>query len=50
MGDLFVHTGEIKKGSIKIGQSVNLEIDVENGVPINISNASLLLSSRNDVL
>tara|TARA_B100001540_G_scaffold225637_1_gene199857 strand:+ start:3 stop:1412 length:1410 start_codon:yes stop_codon:yes gene_type:complete len=29
MGDLFVHTGEIKKGSIKIGQSVNLEIDVE---------------------
>ncbi len=29
MGDLFVHTGEIKKGSIKIGQSLNLEIDVE---------------------
>ncbi len=29
MGDLFVHTGKIKKGSIKIGQSVNLEIDVE---------------------
>ncbi len=29
MGDLFVHTGKIKKGSIKIGQSVSLEIDVE---------------------
>ena len=29
MGDLFIHTGKIKKGSIKIGQSVNLEIDVE---------------------
>jgi len=29
MGDLFVHTGKIKKGFIKIGQSVNLEIDIE---------------------
>ena len=29
MGDLFVHIGKIKKGSIKIGQSVNLEIDVQ---------------------
>jgi len=29
MGDLFVHTGKIQKGSIKIGQSFNLEIDVE---------------------
>ena len=29
MGDLFVHSGKIVKGSIKIGQSVNLEIDVE---------------------
>ena len=29
MGDLFVHIGKIKKGSIKIGQSVNLEIDIE---------------------
>ena len=29
MGDLFVHTGKIKKGSIKVGQNVNLEIDVE---------------------
>ena len=29
MGDLFVHSGEIKKGKIKVGQSVNLEIDVE---------------------
>ena len=30
MGDLFVHTGKIESGSIKIGQSVNLEINVEN--------------------
>ena len=29
MGDLFVHYGDIKKGKIKVGQSVNLEIDVE---------------------
>ena len=29
MGDLFVHIGKIKKGSIKIGQNVNLEIDVQ---------------------
>ncbi len=29
MGDLFVHTGKIIEGSIKTGQSVNLEIDVE---------------------
>ena len=28
MGDLFVHIGRIKKGSIKIGESVNLSIDV----------------------
>ena len=29
MGDLFVHVGKIVSGSIKIGQSVNLEINVE---------------------
>ena len=29
MGDLFVHSGDIKKGKIKVGQSVNLEIDIE---------------------
>ena len=28
MGDLFVHHGKVEKGSISIGQSVNLEIDV----------------------
>ena len=28
MGDLFVHYGKIEKGSISIGQNVNLEIDV----------------------
>ena len=30
MGDLFVHAGKIDSGTIKIGQSVNLEINVEN--------------------
>ncbi len=29
LGDLFVHTGKIVKGSIKLGQSVNLEVDIE---------------------
>ncbi len=28
MGDLFVHYGKIEKGSIRIGQNVNLEIDL----------------------
>ena len=28
VGDLFVHTGKIEKGSIKVGESVNLSIDV----------------------
>ena len=28
MGDLYVHTGKIEKGPINIGQSVNLEIDI----------------------
>ncbi len=28
MGDLFVHYGKVEKGSISIGKSVNLEIDV----------------------
>ena len=28
MGDLFVHYGKIEKGSISIGQNVNLEIDI----------------------
>ncbi len=30
MGDLFVHNGKIESGTIKIGQSVNLEINTEN--------------------
>ncbi len=30
MGDLFIHIGKIESGTIKIGQSVNLEINVEN--------------------
>jgi len=29
MGDLYVHLGKIEKGSLKINQSVNLEINVE---------------------
>ena len=29
MGDIFVHSGRIEKGSIKIGQNVNLEINIE---------------------
>ena len=28
MGDLYVHVGNVEKGSIKIGQNVNLEIDI----------------------
>ena len=28
MGDLYVHSGKIEKGPINIGQSVNLEIDI----------------------
>ena len=32
MGDLFVHYGDIKKGKIKVGQSVNLEIDIEKEI------------------
>ena len=32
MGDLFVHYGKIEKGSIKIGHSVNLEIDTEKEI------------------
>ncbi len=28
MGDLFIHYGKIEKGSISIGQNVNLEIDI----------------------
>ncbi len=28
MGDLFVHYGKIQKGSLKVGESVNLEINV----------------------
>ncbi len=29
MGDLFVHYGKIQKGSLKVGESVNLEINVQ---------------------
>ena len=28
MGDLFVHYGKIEKGSISIGENINLEIDI----------------------
>ncbi len=30
VGDLFVHIGKIESGTIRIGQSVNLEINIEN--------------------
>jgi alanyl-tRNA synthetase len=29
MGDLFIHIGKVEKGSVKIGESVNLLIDIE---------------------
>jgi len=29
MGDLYVHSGKVESGSVKIGDSVNLEIDTE---------------------
>ncbi len=29
MGDLYVHAGKVEKGSVKIGDSVNLEIDTD---------------------
>ena len=29
VGDLFVHVGEVEKGSIKVGESVNLSIDTQ---------------------
>ena len=32
MGDLYVHTGKVEKGSIKVGQNVNLEIDVNKEI------------------
>ena len=28
VGDLFIHIGKIEKGSIKVGESVNLSIDI----------------------
>ena len=28
MGDLYVHLGKVEKGSLKVNQSVNLEIDI----------------------
>ncbi len=47
MGDLFVHSGEIKKGKIKVGQNVNLEIDIEkrNNLKANHSATHLLHES-----
>ena len=47
MGDLFVHYGKVETGSISIGQSVNLEIDVlkRNNLKANHSATHLLHES-----
>ncbi|MDB3858109.1 alanine--tRNA ligase [Pelagibacteraceae bacterium] len=52
MGDLFVHTGKIKKGSIKVGESVNLSINVvkRNNSKANHSATHLLHESLRRIL
>ena len=52
MGDLFVHYGKIEKGSISLGQNVNLEIDVfkRNNSKANHSATHLLHESLRRIL
>ena len=47
MGDLFIHIGEVENGSLKIGESVNLLIDIEkrNNLKANHSATHLLHES-----
>ena len=52
MGDLIVHTGRVKKGSIKVGETVNLSIDVvkRNNSKANHSATHLLHESLRRIL
>ena len=52
MGDLCVHSGKVEKGSIKLGQSVNLEIDIikRNNSKANHSATHLLHESLRRIL
>ena len=47
MGDLFVHYGTVQKGSLKVGDNVNLEIDIQkrNNARANHSATHLLHES-----
>ena len=52
MGDLFVHYGKIEKGSLKVGESVNLEINIRkrNNSRANHSATHLLHESLRRIL
>ena len=52
IGDLFIHIGKIEKGSIKVGESVNLSIDIKrrNNSKANHSTTHLLHESLRKTL